>query len=105
MYSSYHLPVQLRTALYLPIAARAPPSSTAVGAVMKASGQTELGHIEQSQEEALILSTLSAGIQVQHYPNLQEIAQKLSGGNSVVVQQMVDYAWEGMHCTWAAVLS
>ena len=58
MYSSYRLPVLLRTALHLPIAAQAPPSSTAVGAVMKASEQTELGHIEHSQEEALILSTL-----------------------------------------------
>ena len=61
---------------------------------MKACGQTELGHIEQSQEETLLAltrSTLSAGNQVQHYPNLQAIAQKLSGRNSVVVQQMVDY--------------
>ena len=90
-YPSYRLPAQLRTALHLPIAARAPLSSAAVGAVTKASGQTELEHIEQSQEEALILSTLSAGNQVQHYPNLQAIAQKLSGRNSVVVQQMVDY--------------
>ena len=73
MYSSYRLPVLLRTALHLPIAAQAPPSSTAVGAVMKASEQPELGRIEQSQEEALLaltLSTLSAGNQVQHYPNL-----------------------------------
>ena len=38
----------------------------------------------------LTLSTLPAGIQVHHYPNLQAIAQNLSGGNSVVVQQLVD---------------
>lgn len=34
---------------------------------------------------------LVVGILVQHYPNLQAVAQKLSGGNSVVEKQMVDY--------------
>ena len=40
-----------------------------------------------------VLSTLSAGIQVAHvhYPNLQAIAQMLSGGSQVVLQQWVDY--------------
>ena len=31
-----------------------------------------------------VLSTLSAGIQVAYYPNLQAIAQMLSGGSQVV---------------------
>lgn len=39
-----------------------------------------------------ILSTLTAGIQVAHYPNVQAIAQPLSGGSQVVLQQWVDYA-------------
>ena len=38
-----------------------------------------------------VLSTLSAGIQVAHYPNLQAIAQILSGGSQVVLRQWVDY--------------
>ena len=38
-----------------------------------------------------VLSTLSAGIQVAHDPNLQAIAQMLSGGSLVVIQQWVDY--------------
>ena len=38
-----------------------------------------------------VLHTLSAGIQVAHYPNLQAIAQMLSGGSQVVLQQWVDY--------------
>lgn len=38
-----------------------------------------------------ILNTLTAAVRVQHYPNLQAVAQKLSGGNAIVQQQMVDY--------------
>ena len=39
-----------------------------------------------------VLSTLTAGIQVGHYPNVQAIAQALSGGSPAVFQQWVDYA-------------
>ena len=39
-----------------------------------------------------ILSTLNAGIQVGYYPNVQAIAQELSGGTPAVLQQWVDYA-------------
>ena len=39
-----------------------------------------------------ILSTLTAGIQVGHYPNVQAIAQMLSEGSPVIVQQWVGYA-------------
>ena len=38
-----------------------------------------------------VLSTLTAGIQVGHYPNVQAIAQALSGGSPAVLQQWVDY--------------
>ena len=39
-----------------------------------------------------VLSTLNAGIRVGHYPNVQAIAQELSGGTPAVLQQWVDYA-------------
>ena len=39
-----------------------------------------------------VLSTLNAGIQVGHYPNVQAIAQELSGGTPAVLQQWVAYA-------------
>lgn len=39
-----------------------------------------------------VLSTLTAGIQVGHYPNVQAIAQALSGGSPAVLQHWVDYA-------------
>ena len=39
-----------------------------------------------------ILSTLTAGIQVGHYPNVQAIARILSGGSPVTFQQWVEYA-------------
>ena len=39
-----------------------------------------------------ILSALAAGIQVGYYPNVQAIAQTLSGGSPAVAQQWVDYA-------------
>ena len=38
-----------------------------------------------------VLSTLSAGIHVQHYPNLLAVAQKISGCNPALKQQWVDY--------------
>ena len=39
-----------------------------------------------------ILSTLTAGIQVGHYPNVQDIAQMLLEGSPVILQQWVEYA-------------
>jgi len=39
-----------------------------------------------------ILSTLTASIQVAHYPNVQAIARTLSAGSPVMHQQLVDYA-------------
>ena len=39
-----------------------------------------------------ILSTLTASIQVAHYPNIQAIARTLSAGSPVMHQQLVDYA-------------
>ena len=65
MYPSYRLLALLRTALHPPNRCSSASELSAVGAVTKSSGQTELGRIEQSQEEALlalILSTLSAGM-------------------------------------------
>ena len=38
-----------------------------------------------------IISTLTAGIQVGHYPNVRAIAPTLSGGSPVTVQQWVEY--------------
>ena len=38
-----------------------------------------------------ILSTLTASIQVAHYPNVQAIAQTLSCGSHVVLQQWINY--------------
>ena len=43
------------------------------------------------QTELPAIVDVSAGIQVAHYPNLQAIAQMLSGGSQVVLQQWVDY--------------
>ena len=78
-------------------------------ASVKAHFQTELATIVDAGEDFVkatysleghgplvfhffeVLSTLSAGIQVAHYPNLQAIAQMLSGGSQVVLQQWVDY--------------
>ena len=39
-----------------------------------------------------ILNTLTASIQVGHYPNVQAIARILSGGSPVTFQQWVEYA-------------
>ena len=39
-----------------------------------------------------ILSTLTASIQVGHYPNVQAVARTLSGGSPVTLQQWVEYA-------------
>ena len=39
-----------------------------------------------------ILSTLTASIQVAHYPNVQAIARTLSAGSPVIHQQWLDYA-------------
>ena len=38
-----------------------------------------------------ILSTLTASIQVGHYPNVQAVARTLSGGSPVTLQQWVEY--------------
>ena len=38
-----------------------------------------------------MLNTLTAAVRMRHYSNLQAVAQKLSGGNAIVPQQMVDY--------------
>ena len=38
-----------------------------------------------------VLSTLLAGIHVQHYPNLLAVAQKISGGTPALKQEWVDY--------------
>ena len=38
-----------------------------------------------------VVSTLTAGIHVQHYPNLHAVAQKLTGSNLPLKQQWIDY--------------
>ena len=40
-----------------------------------------------------ILNTLTASIQVDHYPNVQAIAQMLSAGSLVILQHWVDYRY------------
>ena len=39
-----------------------------------------------------VLSTLTAGVHVGHYPNVLAIVQSLSAGSTAVLQQWVDYA-------------
>ena len=46
-----------------------------------------------------VLSTLTAGIHVQRYPNLEVVAQKLSGATSA--QQWVDYGRHVLHLVYS----
>ena len=47
-----------------------------------------------------VLSTLAAGIRVQHFPNLEAVAREISGGTPAIERQWVNY---GKACV--AVLS
>ena len=50
-----------------------------------------------------VLNTLTAGIQVGHYPNVLAIVQSLSAGSPAVLQQWVDYA-KNCGKTWPPIL-